>query len=111
MEGRITRQRKGERGDETTASGKKSGRSQQHLEPTKAAGNVKECVFGGGLGGVGCRGPGMEQGNKTPKMSLLKGKFSQNVKLIYSPIRRSKAVQLGTQKQKYCAGCAFLCNN
>lgn len=77
MEGRITRQRKGERGDETTASGKKSGRSQRHLEPTKAAGDVEECVFGGELGGAGCRGPGMEQGNKTLKMSSLKGKFSQ----------------------------------
>lgn len=75
MEGRITRQRKGERRDETTESGKKSGRSQRHLEPTKAVGDVEECVFGGGQGGAGSRGPGMEhiQGNKTLKMSLLKG--------------------------------------
>jgi len=45
MEGRITRQRKGERCDETTESGKKSGRSQRHLEPTKPLGDVEECVF------------------------------------------------------------------
>ncbi len=36
-----------------------------------------ECVFGGGLGVFACRGPGMEQGNKTLEMSSLKGKFSQ----------------------------------
>lgn len=113
MEGRITRQRKGERGDETTASGKKSGRSQLHLEPTKAAGDVWNAYLVD-WEGLGAGVLGWSRGIRHSKCLHKRESSAEkdNSVIIYSPTCQSKPVRLcffvGTQKQTDYAGCAFL---